>query len=125
VSQGTFNVGIRRMNNRLHFSGTLQPLAADPVFISSWVGPRNEWEAWKKILTSCPVSRFLNFVQHYTVHGNSPHEDLTTQSMKNINNKTSLEKILTKVKFSLETEFDFSVRCYTASPPPPNCFHQN
>jgi hypothetical protein len=107
------------MNNWLHFLGTLQPLAADPVFISSWVGPINQWGAWKKTLTPYPMSRFLNFVQHYTLHGNSPHEKLTLQSMKSINKKTSLEKILTEVKFSLETEFNFSARGYPHPTPPP------
>jgi hypothetical protein len=72
VSQGTFNVVISRMNNRLHFPSTLQPLAPDPVFISSWMGPRAKLGAWKEILTSCPASRFLNFVQHYTLYSFYP-----------------------------------------------------
>jgi hypothetical protein len=107
------------MNDRLHFPGTLQPLAADPVFVSSWVGPRVKWGAWKKILTSCPVSRFLNFVQHFTLYGNFPHKNLTTQSIKNIKKKTPLEKILKEVTFSLETEINFSIRGYIAFPLPP------
>jgi hypothetical protein len=107
------------MNNRLHFLALYNHWQQILFLqVAGWV-PEQSWGLGRRhyLLSSVPVPKCYPALYSYSVQI-SPHEDLTMQSLDNINKKTSLEKILKEVKFSLETEFNFSARGYIVTPPP-------